>query len=101
FVTAGDFTALAHALADAGEKSIAAAAFGGRRGHPVLFARRRFEALRELTGDTGAGGILAAHAADVLLVPSGNHGVLDDIDTREDLARAEAAIRQRLSGAGG
>ncbi len=56
----------------------------GRSGHPVLFGRRFFEALRGLSTDHGARDIIAEHTdfiADVRL--SGSRAIID-LDTPED-----------------
>ncbi|MBS2965003.1 nucleotidyltransferase family protein [Actinocrinis puniceicyclus] len=67
---------------------LAAASYGGRRGHPVLFAREHWAAVaRAATGDAGARGFLASHAAQVLLVPCDAVADPQDLDTPEDLDR--------------
>ena len=63
---------------------IAAASWGGRRGHPVAFGAAHLPALRELDGDRGAVALLQRHA--LILVDAGDPGVLRDIDTPADLA---------------
>lgn len=59
----------------------------GRRGHPLLVARRHFA--ETLTGldDTGLRGLLRRHPEDVREVPVEHPGVLDDVDTPEDYQR--------------
>lgn len=74
---------VAEALAEG--VSIVAPSHLGRRGHPVGFARRWFESLCALDGDTGARHLLDAHAADLQLLPCDDPGVCRDIDTPEDL----------------
>lgn len=54
---------------------------------PALFGARHFPALRALTGDRGAGALLR-DAPGLALSPD----AAIDIDTPEDLARAEAAL---------
>lgn len=67
---------------------LAAAAYDGRRGHPVLIGARYFaEAAAGATGDAGARALLAAHAPDVRLVECGDVAVPDDLDTPADLTR--------------
>lgn len=61
--------------------------FAGRRGHPVLFGRACFPALRALEGDVGARATLAGMGARLALVDSPDAGVLFDVDRPEDLAR--------------
>lgn len=60
--------------------------FAGRRGHPVLFARACFPALRTLSGDVGAREVLAAMGDRLVLIDSPDAGVLFDVDRPEDLA---------------
>ncbi|GAA2836220.1 MULTISPECIES: nucleotidyltransferase family protein [Kitasatospora] len=67
---------------------LAAAAYGGRRGHPVLIGARFFaEAAAGAVGDAGARALLAAHAGELTLVECGDVATPDDLDTPEDLAR--------------
>ena len=56
--------------------AIAAPVFEGRRGHPVGFARRYFDALAGLRGDAGARGIVEQSAGDVVALPTDDGGVL-------------------------
>lgn len=63
-----------------------AAAYRGRRGNPVLFGERHFEALDDASGDTGGREILL-ESDDASLVETGDPGVLADVDTPEDLER--------------
>lgn len=58
----------------------------GHRGNPVLFARRFFPALRQVTGDVGGRGLLGEHGAAVVEVPVEGDGAFLDIDTPEALA---------------
>lgn len=62
-----------------------AAASGGRPGHPVLFPRRCFAALRSLHGDQGARKVLDTET--VQPVPLSGTRALTDLDTPEDWAR--------------
>ncbi|GAB4127707.1 MAG: hypothetical protein Kow00104_12970 [Rhodothalassiaceae bacterium] len=58
----------------------------GRRGHPVLWHRRMFGALRGLSGDIGGRDLLAALGDEVLVLETGDSGILKDIDDPESLA---------------
>ncbi|SOB84805.1 nicotine blue oxidoreductase [Streptomyces sp. 1331.2] len=70
---------------------LAAAAYHGRRGHPVLIgARHLAEAAAGASGDAGARALLTAHAAEVVLVECADVAVPDDLDTPADLARWSA-----------
>ncbi|MFI5530502.1 NTP transferase domain-containing protein [Kitasatospora sp. NPDC051853] len=75
--------------AHAAGAELAAAAYGGRRGHPVLIGARHFaEAAAGAVGDAGARALLAAHPVE--LVECGDVAVPDDLDTPADLARWDA-----------
>jgi molybdenum cofactor cytidylyltransferase len=68
-----------------GPTRIAAAAFAGRRGHPVGFGAAHGGALAALRGDSGARDLL--RGAEVRLIDAGTPDVLRDIDTPADLVR--------------
>lgn len=63
-----------------------ATAFEGNRGNPVLFARRHFDALANITGDTGGRGILR-NDDRAALVETGDRGVLIDVDSLKDMEK--------------
>lgn len=63
----------------------------GRRGHPVLFARRLFGELAAAPEDQGARAVVAADPERVAYVDVDDPGVLTDLDTPEDLERAGLA----------
>ncbi len=70
---------------------IVAPTCGGRRGNPVLWPRSLFRELLGVTGDVGGRDVLRRHADRLVTVPmdgcrDGGRGVLDDIDTPDDLA---------------
>ncbi len=70
--------------------SLAAAAYDGRRGHPVLFGARRWaDIAATAVGDRGARDHLTAHAADITLVECGDVAEAYDIDTADDLIHLE------------
>jgi len=58
----------------------------GKRGNPVLWARRFFAGMAELAGDVGAKHLIGEHAELVCEVEMDTDGVLVDIDTPEALA---------------
>jgi molybdenum cofactor cytidylyltransferase len=60
----------------------------GRRGHPVLWPRRLFSAIGELTGDFGARALLVQHASQVQAVPFDTDAIFEDVDTPAQLDRA-------------
>jgi molybdenum cofactor cytidylyltransferase len=60
----------------------------GHRGHPVLFDHSIFDELLEAPLDAGARAVVNANSARVIYVDVDDHGVLLDLDTPADLARA-------------
>jgi len=69
-----------------GRGSALAAGYDGRRGNPVLFDGRHFDALAAVAGDTG-GRAVFERAADSAVVETGDPGVRADVDTPADLDR--------------
>ncbi|MCP3819218.1 nucleotidyltransferase family protein [Streptomyces sp. A3M-1-3] len=70
--------------------SLVAAAYDGRRGHPVLFGAQRWaDIAATAVGDRGARDHLRTHAADITLVECGDVAAAYDIDTAEDLIHLE------------
>jgi len=78
--------AVAEALAAGAD--LVAAAYQGRRAHPVGFARRHFSVLSMLTGDDGARSVVGANLDRLRLIHVDDDGVVRDVDTVADLARA-------------
>lgn len=64
-------------------------AFEGRRGNPVLVRRALFPSLLKLHGDQGARKLLESAGDDVLVLETGDPGVLADFDTQEALKGAQ------------
>lgn len=80
------------AVADAlDEHPIAFSQYRGRRGHPVGFGAELYSELVALEGDQGARRIVARYPAHAVAID--DPGVLVDIDTPGDLARARNAVR--------
>ena len=71
------------ALALVSADTIVAPVYEGQRGHPVAFGAAHGPALAALTGDTGARALIDALGYTAL--PTGDAGVLRDIDTPADL----------------
>ncbi|OEJ41690.1 4-diphosphocytidyl-2C-methyl-D-erythritol synthase [Streptomyces agglomeratus] len=70
--------------------SLVAAAYDGKRGHPVLFGAGRWaDIVRTATGDGGARAYLKQHEGAVTLVECGDVAAAYDIDTPEDLFHLE------------
>ncbi|MEK2478101.1 MULTISPECIES: nucleotidyltransferase family protein [Streptomyces] len=73
-----------------GRDALAAAAYGGERGHPVLFGAERWaEIAADAEGDRGARSYLRRHAGALTLVECGDVAEPYDIDTPDDLRRLE------------
>ena len=60
----------------------------GRHGHPVLFDRRVFGALRKADPATGAKSVVHAHLDAAVEVPTDDAGAFVDVDTSSDYERA-------------
>ncbi|SCK41391.1 nicotine blue oxidoreductase [Streptomyces sp. LamerLS-316] len=70
--------------------TLAAAAYDGERGHPVLFGAGHWaEVSAGATGDQGARAYLRAHRDAITLVECSDVAQPYDIDTVEDLARLD------------
>ncbi|MFD5140901.1 NTP transferase domain-containing protein [Streptomyces sp. NPDC058378] len=70
--------------------TLAAAAYDGERGHPVLFGAGHWADISAgATGDQGARAYLRAHRDAITLVECSDVAQPYDIDTTEDLARLE------------
>lgn len=73
--------------------------YRGTRGHPVSFAAPCGPRLTALSGNQGAAPVLRAlrETGQVAELELDDIGIVTDIDTPEELARAEALLRERLS----
>ena len=71
--------------------------YQGQRGHPVRFDARCGPELVELHGNVGAAQIIRAHAAidSIATMDLDDAGIITDIDTLDDLRRAEVILAQR------
>jgi len=67
-------------------RAILAPTRGGRRGNPVLWARRFFAELMALEGDTGAKHLIHNYAEFLTEIAAADDGVLLDLDTPAALA---------------
>ena len=74
-------TAFAKASPD---QILRAATETGQPGHPVLFGKRYFHALQQITGDAGARAVLKAHADKIQLVKTPGDAAVTDLDTPAD-----------------
>lgn len=68
---------------------LVAAAYSGRRGHPVLFGRAWWPELARADGDTGARVLLARHRDRLRLVECADVADPYDIDVPADLDRLD------------
>lgn len=75
------------------QASVVVPVYQGTRGHPVGFAREHGMALQALTGAEGAAAIV--RQAKVRKLELQDAGIVTDIDTVEDLARAERLLASR------
>ncbi|MPZ13383.1 MAG: NTP transferase domain-containing protein [Chloroflexi bacterium] len=75
-----------------GMGEIVVSTYAGQRGNPVLFARRFFPELLELSGDVGGRDVIRRHPEAVCEVPMPPDAGAD-IDTREDYLRAQARVQ--------
>jgi molybdenum cofactor cytidylyltransferase len=68
-----------------GAQGIVLPVYEGKRGHPVILDRKKYEReILKLRGDVGGKEIVSKHPQDVLEVPVASRGVLMDIDAPED-----------------
>jgi CTP:molybdopterin cytidylyltransferase MocA len=73
------------ARAHASNAAILRAVHDGRHGHPVLFKRAVFDALRSADPAIGAKAVLREHGVEN--VETGDPAVIEDVDTPEDYRR--------------
>lgn len=85
-VTAEIVTRLIAAFNPTEGRTICVPVHAGRRGNPVVWARRHFPEMMALAGDTGARPLLAAHADEVCEVEVATDAIHRDFDTPESLA---------------
>jgi molybdenum cofactor cytidylyltransferase len=64
----------------------------GRRGNPVVWARRFFPDLMHITGDVGARHLIGNVPEAIAEVPVTGKGALTDVDTPEALTSAKAGV---------
>ena len=67
--------------------------YEGRRGNPVLLDRSLSEEVQSITGDQGCRAIFGRHTQGILEVPVDDPGILVDLDTPEQIARADEVLR--------
>ena len=72
-------------------RAICVPTVGGKRGNPVLWARRFFPEMAKLSGDSGAKHLIGEHADLVCEVEMTGEAAITDIDTPEALAAWRAS----------
>ncbi|MEP2715433.1 nucleotidyltransferase family protein [Pseudophaeobacter sp.] len=85
---AQDLSHLAAHFHDADSPVLRATSENGTPGHPVLFPRRCFAALRQITGDQGARAVLKSQDVQLIALPS--QRAVTDLDTPEAWAQWRA-----------
>jgi molybdenum cofactor cytidylyltransferase len=85
------------AIALAPPSAVTVPVYQGQRGHPVRFAASCGPELLLLQGSNGAAPVLRAQAAinSVAFIELDDVGIVTDIDTLDDLTRAEILLAQR------
>ena len=76
----------------AGRSEILVSSYAGERGNPVLFARRFFPELSQLTGDVGGRDVMRRHPEAVREVSMPDAAAGQDVDTWEDYELASKQI---------
>ena len=66
----------------------------GKRGNPVVWARRFFQELMQISGDVGARHLIGGYAEAVAEVPVAGAAALTDVDTPESLSAVKAEIER-------
>ncbi len=92
-VGAADIERLVLAFNPVEGRSIIVPVRNGKRGNPVLWAKRFFPEMRGLAGDVGARHLIGAYPEAVVEVEMPGDGVLTDIDTPQALARLAGSAR--------
>jgi molybdenum cofactor cytidylyltransferase len=80
-ITAQHLDRLIAAFEPAAQASVVVPTVDGKRGNPVLWGRRHFEAIRQLEGDAGARALIGANAGEVAEVAMEDDAALVDVDT--------------------
>jgi molybdenum cofactor cytidylyltransferase len=72
--------------------------FRGKQGNPMLWDRRFFAEILQITGDSGARFLLAKHMEAVVEVEMADDAVLRDFDTTESLSTLPQRLRPETIG---
>ncbi len=68
--------------------------FHGTRGNPVLLDRSLSSAVETIMGDLGCRAIFPDHEGEILEVAVEDPGILIDVDTEEQVARVQGALKR-------
>lgn len=93
-VTFPELNLLMQGFASAGDYSIIAPVYRGRRGNPVIFDRSHLPEMLAISGDAGCKAIIARHAQRVLEVEMQTNHVLRDVDTFQSYETMQARLNQ-------
>lgn len=78
------------------QKGIVCPAYGGKRGHPVIFDLEKYgKPLSELRGDVGGRAVIETHPDDVLEFAVDSPAVIRDIDFWEDYEESRKLMADR------
>jgi len=69
-------------------KAIVVPTFHGKRGHPVIFGSKLFPELLEAPEETGARSVVWKHASEVHEVPTGEEGIILNLNDPETFRSA-------------
>src|SRR5580698_10577777 len=69
-------------------KAIIVPTFHGKRGHPVIFASKLFPELLAASDETGARSVVWKHASEVHEVPTGEEGIILNLNDPETFRSA-------------
>ncbi|MEC7490289.1 MAG: molybdopterin-binding/glycosyltransferase family 2 protein [Pseudomonadota bacterium] len=86
-VTKSDINSLIEAFDPVSGHSICVPTHDGKRGNPVLWARRYFDDMSSVEGDVGARHLIGENADQVCEVATSNSGILIDLDTPDAVAK--------------
>ncbi len=88
-ITTSVIEALIQAYKQNSDKALYIPTWQGQRGNPVLIARKLYDSLLTLEGDTGARLLAREFPDTVMEVPTQCPGILTDIDTEADLIQQQ------------
>ena len=90
-VTSAHIKRLVEAFDPLEGRAVCVPTWAGKRGHPILWARRFFTEMREIKGDVGARHLLGEYAELLCEIPMDDDGVLLDVDSPGALRRLRRA----------